>query len=244
MKTDVKNFHKDNSWTKIRPEIAATHPPKNSEIEYIFTAIDGGHNIFTGEFDSWTFRCSIGGFCDWHDATYWRKPSKSFVADCPSCDNWKLIIENKISQDTHYFGLEECSDTNNLGIHVFEFDQYYSVLIDDEITESLSVSCPNCLIWYKASLLAADCVGYLVHSGENVEFYLNMNDVFYPAADGELVNFHDIIKVFGIYKRFETDGLIAWVQEKRKNFNLFNYPSKEKRKIKGIHKRLKERNML
>ena len=51
-------------------------------------------------------------------------------------------------------------------------------------------------------------------------FWVNVNDMFYPAADGEGIDFSEIPSVWKAWKAHGWPGVVRWVQEKRGGLKL------------------------
>lgn len=68
---------------------------------------------------------------------------------------------------------------------------------------------------------------------DSVAFCVNVNDLFYPAADAELIDISEAIPLRDILKEKGFEGIIRYVQEKEEGLSFALVLRKEYRKGKN-----------
>ncbi len=63
--------------------------------------------------------------------------------------------------------------------------------------------------------LLLDNVVELANSKGKIVLWLNVNDIFYTAADGEDFSIDDLPTLSSLNNKYGFDGIIAWVAKKR-----------------------------
>jgi hypothetical protein len=80
------------------------------------------------------------------------------------------------------------------------------------------------------TLLLEDVV-QLSDRDDKMYMWLNVNDIFYYAADGEDFEVNDLLKLTELYEKYDWAGIIAWVAKKR---NMEPLPTKYKKTDKYL----------
>lgn len=89
-------------------------------------------------------------------------------------------------------------------------------------------------------LIATDELFVNPAEGGGWVFWVNVNDMFYPAADGEGIDFAEIPSVWKAWKESGWPGVVRWVQEKRGGLPLRKSREETIHTMENLQKRVKE----
>lgn len=89
-------------------------------------------------------------------------------------------------------------------------------------------------------LVATDELFIQPAEGGGWVFWVNVNDMFYPASDGEGIDFSEIPAVWQAWKDKDWPGVVRWVQEKRGGLKLRKSREERILTIEGLREQLEE----